>query len=355
MQKNVVILLIALFITTCATAQGNAVAILHQKGFPEEETKETIWPAPVLEHFVQTKQKGRVVLGYGRNNLPVEAYFFPGTSNKRAMVLAGVHGSELAGMEVAKTIVALLDSGEMPFYNVVVVPCLFPANAENATLAKNPLKSGGRYSSAQAADPNRQMPLPGKAFDAEQPCDALQREIEAENRLLLHLIQTFAPTRITNLHAIRDLSKAGICADPRTDCKGLALGFTSDHNLALNMANLICNGGGAVPGNKLDSQPTTLYHKDPAIAAAGQVQKRNVNGSALSGNRGNGISLGTWATTAVCDSIAPRAAIRLITVEFPGYQLPVQQADETKEASLRNIQLYARAVTAVFLQNEWAE
>ena len=138
MRKNVLSLFIYLLIATCSLGQGVAVDFNDQIPSGNEETKEPPWAAPALEHIFQTRQKGKVVLGYGRNNQPVEAYFFPGTSTKKALVVAGVHGSEIAGVEVAKTILALLDAGETPYYNVVVVPCLFPANAENALQANDP-------------------------------------------------------------------------------------------------------------------------------------------------------------------------------------------------------------------------
>ena len=63
--------------------------------------------------------------------------------------------------------------------------------------------------------------------------DAHGRLIEKENALLLQLIQSFAPERIVNIHAIKDSTKAGIFADPRTDCDGRALGFASDSTLAV--------------------------------------------------------------------------------------------------------------------------
>jgi hypothetical protein len=195
------------------------------------------------------------------------------------------------------------------------------------------------------------MPSLGKEFDEEKPFDFNGRLIEKENQYLLQLIQDYKPSRIVNLHAIKDITKAGIYADPRTDCNGLALGFETDSSLAVSMANYICEKGGRVPGNNLAMNPTALYYYDPQIAAVGSLQKRNLHGSPLPKDRGFGVSLGGWATSAICkeDSLV-RDAIPLITVEFPGYKPSFAYATEVeKEQCQFNIQLYSAAVTSIFL------
>src|SRR5207237_3635166 len=104
-----------------------------------------------------------------------------------------------------------------------------------------------------------------------------------------------------SIHAIRDIKYAGIFADPRTDHRGYALGFETDSSLAVNIARYIHTNGGYVPGNRLDSNPKALYHSDPIPAPYGQWQERNLLGSKLPYNRGQGVSLGSWATTAIHD------------------------------------------------------
>jgi hypothetical protein len=306
-----------------------------------------------LETFFKNKQRVKAVLGYTKQNRPVDVYYFPGTSNKRALVIGGMHGSELSSVEVAMNIVRLLSNGHCTYYDVLVIPSLFPDNAASAhsKLNAKKLTNFGRYTSEANADPNRQMPCLGKEFDEEKPFDLNGRLIEKENQYLLQLIQDYKPSRIVNLHAIKDITKAGIYADPRTDCSGLALGFETDSSLAVSMANYICEKGGWVPGNNLGGNPTALYYHDPQIAAAGSLQKRNLHGSPLPKDRGFGVSLGGWATSAVCkgDSLV-RDAIPLITVEFPGYWPSFAYTTEVeKELCQFNIQLYSAAVTLIFL------
>jgi hypothetical protein len=274
-------------------------------------------------------------------------------------VIGGVHGSELASIEVAKQVVRQLAAGDTPFYNVLVIPSLFPDNAAHA------LEEGttgctniGRYSHADAADPNRQMPGLGNAYDPETNTDHLGRPIEYENSLLLQTIQLYKPHRIVNIHAIRDTAQGGIYADPRTDAAGYALEFGSDSSLAVSMAQYINGQGGAVPGNRLHATPSALYYKDPPVAAPGQRQPRSSYGAALPGGRGHGVSLGSWASTAVsnaADATANRNAIRVLTMEFPGYKRPQDYKPAQQPYYKKQVRLYATAIQTVFLEAQFVE
>lgn len=295
-----------------------------------------------LKELVAQRVQGKVALGFSHEKRPVELRYFPGISKDKVLIIGGVHGSELSAIALAATLSKKLSSATL-CSDVLLIPCLFPDNAAKALLANNGTNEG-RYSCKDGVDPNRQMPGAGWAFNPEAPADAQGRLIEKENRLLLQLIQEYKPRLIINLHAIRDVAHAGFYADPRTDCSGLALGFEQDSLLALHMAKATSRGGGFVPGNRLDSVPTALYYKDPSIAAAGTLQKRNREGSALPTGRGNGVSLGTWATTAVCkgNSENYRAAITLITVEFPGYKM-----DRRIKKNEANLEAYAKGILSV--------
>ncbi|HTM92130.1 MAG TPA: hypothetical protein VL095_06925 [Flavisolibacter sp.] len=320
--------------------------------FPHEE-KITVYSSSLIGEWIKDKKSAKAVLGYTGEGRTVEAYYFPGSSNKKALVIAGMHGSELSSIEMAKQLIEVLSEGERPYYNVVIVPSLFPDNASKAMRVTKQKDNIGRYTTEESVDPNRQMPQPGKAFSPELPFDIYGRTIEKENQFLLQLIQDYSPSRIVNLHAIKDVTKAGIYADPRTDCDGYALGLATDSSLAVSMASLIESGGGKVPGNNLQQTPTALYYNDPEVAPVGLFQKRNFLGSAMPNSRGYGASLGGWASTAVCDETGQRDAARLITVEFPGYQPSSAYKDKT--ACMLNIQLYVAAVRKIFLEEYFAE
>ena len=296
-------------------------------------------------------------LGFSNKGRLINAYYFPGITTKRAMVIGGVHGSELSAIEVANRLVIQLQQGTKPYYSVIVIPCLFPDNAATA-ISDAPLigtvNNIGRYSYDTAVDPNRQMPTPGKCYDINNPTDHFERAIEHENRLLLTLITQYRPERLVNLHAIRNTSLAGIYADPRADHNGYALGFEEDSLLAISMANYISSHGGSVPGNRLHDHPIALYYSDPLPAPKGIFQKRKIAGSSLCGHRGDGISLGSWGSTAIEDTEHPennRDAIQLITAEFPGSKRPVDYSPKTQRDYMEmQIALYAGSIVHIFLQ-----
>lgn len=315
-----------------------------------------------LNRVLSEKKAGSFVLGRTLQGRNIEAYFFPGISEKRALVIGGMHGSELSSIEVANELVQMLKQPKTIYYNLIIIPSLFPDNAEAAK--QFPLQIGdadniGRYSFPGAVDPNRQMPTPGHAFDEEHELDHAGRKIENENSLLLGLIGEYHPQRIVNLHAIRDKNYAGVFADPRTDHNSIALGYATDSSLAIEIAKHINQHGGCVHGNYLATNPNALYYKDPEPVAAGQFQKRNFTGSFLPGKRGGGVSLGTWASTAVFDehdSTKNRDAIRILTIEFPGSKRPVDYLLKTEQDFCqKQVELYAGSIYNVFLQKYFVE
>jgi hypothetical protein len=316
----------------------------------------------LLRTITAKKEASSFSLGRTRKNQTIGARYFPGRSNKNALIIGGVHGSELSSIAVAKELITLLSEDHDIYYNVIIIPCLFPDNAAAAMarLKTRPeMTNFGRYTTQVSVDPNRQMPSPGQYFTSLNPCDHLNRTIENENQLLLQIIQEFKPARIASIHAIRDTAHAGVYADPRTDANGVALGFDTDSSLAVDMATLIKEGGGNTAGNFSNGVATALYHKDPAAAPAGQFQNRNYNGSSLPGNRGSGTSLGTWATTAIEDNDTTeynRPAIRLLTVEFPGYWTPDQyKTVEKKVYFKKQVILYSTSLLNIFLQDNYVE
>jgi hypothetical protein len=305
---------------------GNGRPVIKASFASAEMTlKERFYTLPDLGLLLQLKQPAGIQLGITRQGRPVNAWYFPGTSDKRALVIGGVHGSELSSIEVAQALVEkLLLQEEQTYYSVIVIPSLFPDNA--AMAMKVPEQAGsvlniGRYTHENAVDPNRQMPSPGKDYDDDSFADHLHRTIETENQFLLQLIRTYKPERIANVHSIRNTNYGGIYADPRTDEKGIALGYASDSSLAVDMAMMVDELEGNVAGNHLAKQPTALYYKDPVPVPKGDIQKRNTTGSALKAHRGSGISMGTWGTTSIkddTDSSLNRNAMRVITIEIPG-------------------------------------
>jgi hypothetical protein len=357
-------ILLSIALTVLSSASSSS-KIKDTKGFPSSITE--VKPRPgffsteELKKVLLERKAAQITLGKSQQGRNIDAFFFPGTSDKRALIIGGMHGSELSSIEVANELLQQVKNGDSIFYNVIIIPSLFPDNAETAK--QNFSKIGdvqniGRYSYPGAVDPNRQMPTPGEAFDEEDHLDHAGRKIEYENALLLQLINEFRPQRIVNLHAIRNTEHAGVFADPRTDHNGIALGYESDSSLAISIASAIEKQGGFSPGNHLHKKPSALYYKDPVAVTAGSFQKRNFTGSVLPGQRGGGVSLGTWASTAVADETDPtknRDAIRLITMEFPGSKRPVDYKKELQSFYQRQVEIYAVALKTVFLGEYFIE
>ena len=265
--------------------------------------------------LLQLAARAGVPVGVDGSGSPVVAHVIPGQVPEVAMVVAGVHGSEHSGVEVAERLLAQL-STQSPYYTVVVVPRLFPGNvadreAWEAKLAKDNTdiavkkyqelrtKAGdvGRVTKGQE-DPNRQFPDLGGDLDLKKPVDSKGRLIEPSNLALLALIDNFKPTRIVSIHAIKELGKAGVYADPHPASKatGATPQAVAADDLAIRMAKRGKGLGVNVRGNERDGSWTSLYPgQDPSVSAE-QIKRENAKGR----------SLGQWG---------PSKGITVITVE----------------------------------------
>jgi hypothetical protein len=151
---------------------------------------------------------------------PIEAVFFRGSTDRRALVIAGVHGTERQGMEVARRLISdLATLPQPPGFTTIIVPSLFPDNA-----ATGP--AGSRESGATPT--NRNFPPPsedladataaggGTAVDASKSAGKRTRAILPENLLLLELMERFHPERILSIHGTSGPGSAGVFYDRRS-------------------------------------------------------------------------------------------------------------------------------------------
>lgn len=179
---------------------------------------EPLWPdAAVTERQRRASEHGwapeagaiEASLGLTKGNRHVKALFFPGVSNQRALVIAGVHGTERQGMQVAELLIERLKKAR-PFFTVIVVPSLFPDNR-----AAGPF--GLREGSTRT---NRNFPVGGRTLaeatraGGGTPKDKNRKPILPENVMLMELMERFQPARIISIHGTWDASKAGVFSDP---------------------------------------------------------------------------------------------------------------------------------------------
>jgi hypothetical protein len=252
----------------------------------------------------------------GAGKEPVKAFYFPGTSDKRAMIIGGVHGSEAAGVEIVNILLEKMRApgAPMPFYSVIIVPDLFPGNLarRNADIKAGKKKDDTEYRRTPGfKDPQRQMPAvgasPGKT-------DSEGKPIEAENLVLLDLVERFHPERLASSHGVTSASASMFDNDPRPGHE------TEDAELTLKMAKATkaMTGGAQVPGNRLDTKKPRTQNKD------------------LSAGHDPGVSFGEYGS----HDAGSRPAMNVITVEPGGNQTSA----EAKDSKARRIELESFAV-----------
>jgi Domain of unknown function (DUF4157) len=253
-------------------------------------------------------EPGNIKAVLGTGNHTVEAFYFRGTTDRRALVIGGVHGSEPGGVEVVNDLLTIMRSpnAPMPFFSVIVVPKLFSANIQAGRRASGGMvKSNAKTGSESSPDPNRQFPAIGSdpASNAALGCivDDQKRCIEPENLVLLDLVNRFQPERVASAHGstgtsgnVAQLLTGGgpsITTDPRPGQEPV------DDALTLSMATEAKKLGVRIPGNFMgEKNQTTRY---PTKTAA---------------KMSPGVTFGQWGSHAT----PTRPAMNIILIETFG-------------------------------------
>jgi hypothetical protein len=307
---------------------------------------------------------------------PVHAYYFPGVSERRALIIGGVHGSEPQGVAVVESLRDQLTkrsaAGKPPFFTVILVPKLI-ARTHESTFAKVkdrryvPRAPGDKAETVDktGVEPNRTFPMPGEDYaDARKRATGGDSELKfdppgkakprtpkgdhatdtilPENRVLIQLIERFKPERIASVHA--HFLDPGVKARPAVEAQP-----AKDGKPAVKGRREVKgrDPGTGRPGNdpgvfvdprkgtaaqvaEDDRLATDMLHHaqkqapgalqggehDPFMGNVGGKQrfKETVHyDPAAAGTEG--LSLGDWAPVAT----PTRGAITTITVEIPQY------------------------------------
>jgi hypothetical protein len=153
-----------------------------------------------------TTPGARAEIAQSERGAPIEAFFYPGLTNERALVIAGVHGTEAQGRDVARMLMDDLQSApRAPHFTVIVVPNLFPDSA--AANRRETVHRRRRIPS------NRNFPTEA-GEQAGTTTDALGNPIVAENLALIGLMKHFGPSRVISIHGTQRPRLAGIFVDP---------------------------------------------------------------------------------------------------------------------------------------------
>lgn len=266
-------------------------------------------------------EAGNIGASMGKDK-KIQAYYFPGTSNRRALIIGGVHGTEKAGVEV---VYKLLDymrgpDARMPYFTVIIVPELFPDNVKSNKRSTDP-----------DHDPNRQFPEVGKdaAPGKDQSCkvDTNNSCIEDGNLVLMDLIDRFQPERVASVHGHREMSAkemkkqggAGITTDPRPGME------KEDDALAAAMAHKAHDLKVNVPFNNIGTGKETVRY--PTNDA----------------NHQPGVTFGQWGS----HKTPSHPAMNIILIETDGYRF--SKKDKQKQQEIESL---ATVLRDIFLTEE---
>jgi hypothetical protein len=282
--------------------------------------------------------------------------YVPGRTARRALVIAGVHGSEVQGIEVAQQLLSDIASApNLPELSAIIVPDLFPDDAAY------------RDREGPGAHPNRNFPDASKDLAASGGKDALGKAIRPENVMLMQLMERFSPERVISIHGTWDASKAGVSYDTRAETpaegararawginpdsdesnapRGLVqarhLGFVhavdeKDNQLSLGAADLI---------EARTTQGTVKGPNRPGLAhpsAAGNFQgtSSTASNARWGGAMDKGVSLGGYAS---------KRGISIFTVEPPDDKKLSEYSGAARVAREVEIKAYAEAVRTILL------
>lgn len=131
------------------------------------------------------------IFGYTRQNVPIPAYHF-GHSGSRLLILGGVHGDEVEGVQAAHGLLGSFLHNFPYTYQATLVPCL---NMDGLHLKQRKNSAG--------VDLNRNLPTSdwSPQYTKESYYPGVQANSEPENQSLVEYIKTYKPHFILSLHS----------------------------------------------------------------------------------------------------------------------------------------------------------
>ncbi|HYH78831.1 MAG TPA: DUF4157 domain-containing protein [Longimicrobium sp.] len=311
---------------------------------------------------------------------PVKAHFVQGRTNRKALVLGGVHNkSEPQGSVVVNRLLQILATRKTPpFFSVALVPDLF----DPSRYGTNPrwIKGGmgqdtkGQLEKKREVEPNRNFPLPGEDLGAARargagsktapelvfndPASASPRAAQdkkgagagtsirmlPETRALIALVEHFQPERIASVHAhsLKSIpgDAPGIFVDPRgvDPVTGAVTNQgQADEDDRLAAAMVKQGRSRFAPGSRKPSE-------DPFVGNAAGLPTSTVRYT--SGAHAEGNSLGTWAPVPVASGAGARPGITTMTIEVP------QWGADTAGTPLDRVEtLHSELLAEIFLED----
>lgn len=322
---------------------------------------ETLWPPAIMTRRAELAREHswapepgniRAELPYPQGTdtsgtLPVVAYFFPGLTSARALVIGGIHGNEVQGARTVEALrgelARLSAAGRRPRFTTILVPIL-NARTHDPALSKQGKRYLPRRASEVAADPttraretnviepNRTFPAPNETYadvrarqsrgepdlvytGPRRSRDQSSTMMPPETRALVSLIERFRPSRIASVHAhgistggsARPGNDPGIFVDPARVPVAGHPGQAQDDPAGDELARrMLAAGRRRLPGLPASVQSGPA---NPFLGNTGATPTRY----SASVPTNEGYSLGDWA---------PSLGINTITIEVPQYGNP---------------------------------
>lgn len=325
------------------------------------------------------------------SDLPVRAFLFPGRSDRRALIISGIHGDEIAAIEVVERLRVLLKersaAGDRPFFTTMLVPILIDrSRATEKRYVPRGIgfeRHGKKLKVVQhPIEPNLNFPLPGEDYERARrrglggphdpelviqvrgPSGKVQERsprgpltsirMLPETRFLLQLIERFQPERLAAIHAHSRMSLCHPCKDTKeTACGGEGPGIFVDPRGIDPMSGSITRPAEwkadkllahrmvqeALRRLKRRPLPTRRSGDTPYPPFAGNHACPRTTVLYFSPRHSEGNSLGDWAPVPT----RTRPGITTVTIELPKYR-----RTESK-AARRVIQLHRDLLADVFL------
>lgn len=334
----------------------------------------------------------------------IKATFIRGSTDRRALVIAGVHGTERQGIEVAERLTNDLRAAQKPpGFSTIIVPSLFPDNAATGPLGKREgdVPTNRNFPPASEDLAAATAAGGGTAVDASTKGGKRARAILPENLLLLELMERFKPERIISIHGTWRAGAAGVFYDRRSLtaaevqgarawAKGMAyMGMpteqqdrpggreelqaleerlfrgrlaqlsgeaeTADRDLSLQAATQIDTATAAIPGREkremireTEPKPPTetekkARKKHPSIA--GNVGPTGaIDHATWTGKGTGGVSLGEYAPPRGMSVFTVEPPINRASADYPTAADKISEADRKIE-----LQAYADAIRTILL------
>jgi hypothetical protein len=327
-------------------------------------------------------------------NAPVRAVLFPGRTDRRALIISGIHGDEAAGIKVVERLRSLLRSRaaaqDPPFFTTMLVPVVIPrtsATGQRYVPAGIGLIESGDDNKKESkvvrhdVEPNLNLPLPGENYDmahshgARSPADPelfikvpsksgnvherpprgqlTSIRMLRETRMLVQLIEHFQPERLAAIHAHSREATCYPCKDGQpTECGGEGPGIFVDPRGIDPISHRVRNydqfKADSLLATRMLKEGLHRLERDPLPVSddssasfppfAGNTACLLSTVEYFSPRRTEGNSLGDWAPVPT----PGRPGITTLTIELPKYR-------RINAAARRVIDLYRDLLADIFL------